>query len=879
MTISCRAALVSVAALFAVISPLVLCAQHQLPPIASRDSVTIVAKDEFAAGGLKRTLLGDNYRDLWSAPVRVPVLDLRTFAGGLTPLEEGGGAQTRNLRFRRPDGAEYVFRPVVKELSGSLSKVFRNTIVWDIYRDQGSASHPGATVVAPALLEAVGVLHPVPRLVVMPDDALLGEFRKDFAGLLGTIEEYPADAGEGQKFGGALEILDTEELLDRINKSPDDRVDARNLLTARMIDMLLGDNDRHPDQWRWARLTAGPGARWLPIPRDRDKVFISYEGLVLDVARRAVPSLVEFGNEHSNPSALFDNAIEFDRRLLAGLDKAVWDSVAASVVTRASDAVINDAIRSMPLGYVAVSGGFTDTLRARRAALPEVATRYYESLWATTDIHATDAADLTSVVRAADGSVTVRIQSGNDSPWFTRRFAAGETSGIRVYLHDGDDRATVTGTAASSIPVTIIGGNGSNTILDSSIVGGSANPTKLRDVGTVTDAKYARDKAAEEASETAAMNQSFNRRPWVAAYGTLIPPQRDRGKSISPVIGVRTGHGLGIVPKVGLARYTYGFRKVPYSSMVKAELEYSTAIGGFELGLEGDKRFESSALHVLAEANVSQIKVGEFRGFGNVTPDLRGEFYDVGQTQWLFRPAAGFSFAPVAELSLGPVVRYTSTDSTNNFISGDRPYGFSSFGQAGLQLKFEYDSRELINGSGGRGVALASTTSERTLWGRAEFSGSAYPGFWDAASAYQEISGVASSYLTVPVFTRPVVALRAGGKKTFGEFPYFDAAFIGGTSSLRTEHRQRFAGDASLFGSTELRVPLVKFPFILPLNVGALGFVDVGRVYVDGDSPGGWNTGTGAGFWIGVVDPATNVNVLFTNNSDRRVLVNLGFAF
>ncbi|MDQ3082913.1 MAG: hypothetical protein M3R07_11955, partial [Gemmatimonadota bacterium] len=211
MTISRRARCVSIATVFAAILPPSLEAQGQLPPIASRDTVTIVAREEFAAGGLKRSLLGDNYRDLWTAPIRVPVLDLRTFAGGLTPLEEGGGAQTRNLRFRRSGGAEYVFRPVVKQSSGSLSKVFDNTIVQDIFRDQASASHPGATVVAPAMLAAVGVLHPVPRLVVMPDDPLLGEFRKNFAGLVGTIEDYPADSAAGQKFGGALEIIDTEE--------------------------------------------------------------------------------------------------------------------------------------------------------------------------------------------------------------------------------------------------------------------------------------------------------------------------------------------------------------------------------------------------------------------------------------------------------------------------------------------------------------------------------------------------------------------------------------------------------------------------------------------------------------------------------------------
>jgi hemolysin activation/secretion protein len=124
-----------------------------------------------------------------------------------------------------------------------------------------------------------------------------------------------------------------------------------------------------------------------------------------------------------------------------------------------------------------------------------------------------------------------------------------------------------------------------------------------------------------------------------------------------------------------------------------------------------------------------------------------------------------------------------------------------------------------------------------------------------------------------------VLALRAGGKKLFGNFPYFDAAFLGGGSSLRTEHRQRFAGDAAVFGQSELRVPVAKFPLILPLDVGLLGFADAGRVYVDGESPGGWHSAAGAGFWVGALNPGMNVNVLVTNRSNRRVMVNLGFAY
>jgi len=201
----------------------------------------------------------------------------------------------------------------------------------------------------------------------------------------------------------------------------------------------------------------------------------------------------------------------------------------------------------------------------------------------------------------------------------------------------------------------------------------------------------------------------------------------------------------------------------------------------------------------------------------------------------------------------------------NRFISQTRPYGFGNFGEAGLQLRLHYDTR-----------TVPDTVKPRAVF---DIVGSGYPAMWDAKSAYESLAGVASAYFTVPVATLPVLAFRAGGKKLFGDFPFFDAAFLGGSSSLRTEDRQRFAGDESIYGSSELRVPIAKFPLILPLDVGALGFVDTGRVYLNGESPGGWHSAAGGGFWVGFLNPGTSVNVLFTNNSRHRIVSNIGFAF
>jgi len=892
---------VTVALLLSIFPPSSAQAQGASPPPALKDTV-LAANPDYKAGGFQSSMMGDEYRDLWTTPIRVPILDLRRFAGGLRPTKRGGGAESHNLRFMATDSSEWVFRTIHKTLL-DLPGEFDRTIIRSLILDARSASYPTAPRAAPAFLDVIGVMHPTPIVVVLPNDPILGEFREEFGGVIGTIEEFPSTPHPAAPFAGALEIIDTEHFLEQINKDPSHQINPRMMLTVRLVDFLLNDNDRHPGQWKWARVRQG--GEWLPISRDRDKVFISYDGLLLKAAKMAIPSLVSFDSAYPPGSALFENAVEFDRRLLGSLDRAVWDSVATSIMQRVTDPLIDQAVRALPREYAPSFAEISGKLRFRRDHLREAADEYYLHLFRVADIHATDADDRATVLRTPDGHVEVRIQSGNNAPWFARRFNPAETREIRLYLHGGDDAATVTGSAGSSIPVRIIGGNGNNTLVDESVAGGRRNSTKLYDVGSVSDVVYGPDttgKAADKAEKTDTVAKAdkpkdeekkeeekkeidesqleFNRRPWIRPYGHLIPPVRDYGTSMRPVAGVKTGHGLGLVPKVGIARYHYGFRKYPYASMQKATVAYSTAIRGFDINLESDNRFESSNVHIPAAARMSQLEVIEFRGFGNEVPNLTSDFYDVRQRQWSFRPAIGYSFGPESDISLGPIVRYTTTDSTaNRFIAQERPYGFASFGQVGAQLKLYHDTRIRED----TGVARAGITllppQNPLLWGTLDFTGSVYPGMWDAVETYEKISGVAAAYLTIPALTRPVIAMRAGGEKLIGDFPYFDAAFIGGSGSLRTEHRQRYAGDASLFGTTELRVPIVKFPLILPWDVGALGFVDAARVYVDGESPGGWHIGSGAGFWIGIISPETSLSVLYTNNPDRRILTNLGFSF
>ena len=143
------------------------------------DSTVVLAPgSKYAKSGMWTVVAGEHYRDLWTTPIRVPVLDLHRFAGGLTPVEEHTGSQTKSLRLVGADGREYQFRSVNKDPAARLPRELQGTAYARVLQDGVSASFPAAPLVANSLLQAAGVLVQKQVLVVMPDDAALGEFAR-----------------------------------------------------------------------------------------------------------------------------------------------------------------------------------------------------------------------------------------------------------------------------------------------------------------------------------------------------------------------------------------------------------------------------------------------------------------------------------------------------------------------------------------------------------------------------------------------------------------------------------------------------------------------------------------------------------------------------
>jgi len=836
----------------------------QIPRTAGSagDTVVVVPGAGYAAGSFRRFLLGDHYRDLWTAAIRVPVLELRTFAGGLEPVRSHVGSQTTSLRFTGRDGRTYQFRSVFKTPAAGLRPDLQGTVVADILQDGASASHPAGALVVEPLLAAAGVLHAPPSLFVMPDDPALGEYRADFAGILGWIEERPDEADDEGRggFGVALRVISPTRLYERVGDGPRDQVDVHAFLVARLVDILIGDRDRHRDNWRWALLDdKGPIRFWQPISRDHDEAFVKLDGLALGFAKRHYPQLTSFDERYDNTLNLNWHSREIDRRFLAGLDRAQWDSTVTWLQGRLTDDVIRDAVRRLPAAMYAVGGpALEHALIARRDALGQEVDRYYAFLSAQVEVHATNNAETAEVVRIDDRYLDLTIRAADfDQPWFHRRFDARETRELRIAMWGGADRVVVRGDADNPIDIRVIGGQGPDTFVDSSRTGG----VRFYDSGEAT--------AVESPRRLHVNSKPYTE--WIGSDTARYPP-RDWGSWTRWIPSFSAGPDFGALIGIGLQNTRYGFRKQPWSADVAFRGGIATGSGWGSLDFEAALRRENSNVRYELNVSASGIDRLRFYGLGNATTAdqadafYRAELDRIGAAARLVLP-----LAPQVDFRLGPMIRRTSSASDNAaslFATiRDTLYGAGGFLEAGAQASLVVDLRDRPNAST-RGVFL-------------NVSGAFFPKLADVESNFAGLDAEARFYLTPGTGAHaPTLALRGEAQMNLGDYPFHEAAYLGGRKSLRGWPTERFAGDAALSTGIEYRQPIGRFALVLPGDIGFFGLLDAGRVWVGGESPGGWHTGAGGGLWFAFVDRATTFSISLASSRERTAFyAGLGFGF
>jgi len=103
--------------------------------------------------------MGKQYCTMWTTPVNVPVINLETEYGGLTPIRKRRGMSSNSLRLQTENGHQFNMRSVVKDYSKLLLLSFRNLKLLSIAADMNSSSHPFGALIVAELSKAVNIYY------------------------------------------------------------------------------------------------------------------------------------------------------------------------------------------------------------------------------------------------------------------------------------------------------------------------------------------------------------------------------------------------------------------------------------------------------------------------------------------------------------------------------------------------------------------------------------------------------------------------------------------------------------------------------------------------------------------------------------------------
>lgn len=833
--------------------------KHDNPSIntAISASTTHIPNARFKANAFQRWLLGSNYRDIWTRPITVPTLDLKD----LKIVQRGGGQQTLSLRYESPTRGYFVTRSVEKYPESAIPASIRSKFTVDIVGDQISASHPFAALAIPPLADAAQVLHTNPRLVTIPNDALLGRYQRLFAGQLALFEERP-DEG----FAGAKKIYSTTKLFEKLADDNHHKVDEKATLRARLLDMLIGDWDRHEDQWRWAAFEQGKETFFRPIPRDRDQAFFVNQGVLPRIIARKwiLPKIQGFDLKIRDINTFNYNARYVDRAFLTQLSANDWQQTAQALQQSISDSLIDSAVSRLPQPDPHIPE-IAHKLKQRRNDLVAYALGYHRFLSKEIDIVASNKDEVITVHRLDDGTTAVKLYDQNKKNeqgklLYSRLFDPRITKEIRIWGLDGEDRFVVSGQAHQGIKLRLIGGKGKDIFVDSSWVAKGSRKTLIYDKKahtTIMGGSETLDKTSEKDKQINELNRS------AFVYNTLAPLA---SFAYNPDDGLFVGGGVQITNQ--------GFRKSPYASKHSLSGNYAFATQAFNLYYTGSWIDVLGKTDLELKVNLQQEGMTDnFFGMSNESVFLKEKGISYYRTK-----LSNYENSLLLKNHFNKVTLYYGVVYSGYDVKENPTRFINEYAPIGSPL---YQERDFL------GVRLGTTIDTRnhpvlpTMGMR-----------WDINATYQH--GILSSYqdeyfnLKTDLafhytFKLPAVvslATRVGAGFNMGDYAFYQANTLGGLSNLRGFRRSRFSGQNAFYNNTEVRLKLLTFKsYLFPASLGVLAFHDVGRVWNPHEQSNKWHHGYGAGVWLAPFQMAVLTGTFALSEEEQLFTIKMGFFF
>ena len=821
-------------------------------------------------------MLGKRRRELYLEKHKFATLNLSTFKGGMTVIKKGGGKQTNSLRLLGANGKEYVMRSLTKDADRGVPFPFNKLIVVNyLFSETFLGSHCFAPPTLGPLSDAANIYHANPNIYYIPKQPALGVYNDHFGGEVYIVEERASKSWpEADFFGNAEKFVNTPKLISKLEKNYKHKVDQNWVARSRLFDMLIGDIDRHGDQWRWAVTQTDKGYKeYRPIPRDRDNAYCTYDGFAFKLLKPyhyIVRMLGVYEEEVADPQWTYYNARHFDHNFLNELSLDDWKKEAAFIQEHVTDEVIQEAMTFFSQKVYDLTGAEIEkVLKARRDNLQSTAERMYAYLAEKSIIRGTAKKEYFEVIRKDEEHTEINMYATNKEGvkkerLYHRIFETSYTDEVYIYGLGDDDIFHISGNVDKSIKLYVVGGPGKDQFIDESKVSGLAKKDRFYDTkegNTLQLGSEGKDKTSH-----------INKNNTFEYLGT----QFDK-TTLQPIPFVwynsSDGFKIGFLGKYQVSR----FNKAPLGQLHDFGINYAFGTKGFDTYYNGV--YYETNNHwdfVLNGVYRSDRYSFNYFGIGNETEQVEknDEFYQVQQS--LFYLDAGWQrrFAgDIGLFSLRPLVQRSQfTDSNDGFITRD---------SVGLTPE-DIETRWYVGGV----TELNFSNTDNPVSPRDGFS------FNNKGSWQRNLTGSNRNFLTLGTnFTmyksflkrkNLVFASRIGAEMIDGNYDFFFAPALGQDENLRGYFGQRYRGKANFFHTSDLRLGLGSFRNpILPFSFGITVSFDYGRIFEPDEDSELWHASYGGGIWIVPVNLAI-VRFTYDRSIDGeggQFVLGLGHAF
>lgn len=850
---------------------------NKFPP---QVKASIYTEEEIDRSTFFKWFWGERYRKYYATKVTVPTVDLDTIFGGLKVIRKGGGHQSKSLRMVDKEGKEYVMRALRKSAEVYLQAMafkdqyvigeFEDTFTERLLSDFYTGSHPYAPFTIGVLSDAVGIYHTNPTLYYIPKQNVIRDYDDEFGDALYMIEERTDDGhGNLKSFGYANELESTDDVLQKIREDEKYSVDKTAYIKARLFDMMVGDWDRHTDQWRWAEFKDKKTGKveYRPIPRDRDQAFsIMGDGFFMGLATRIIPSLtlMEGFNEEIRSVKGFNGSVltfALDMALLPETELELWIEQAVFLQQNLTEEVIDKALLQFPAEIRdETMAKIKKTLLSRKSALVETAQEYYNILNKFSIVIGTDKDDYFTISGLENGKTEVigyRIKDGKKADVFFRKTYDKEiTKEIWLYGLDDDDYFEVREVNRSHSKLRIVGGQNNDTynLLDSRGV-------------YIYDQKVKKNTFKNTRGAKLRLTQDYE-------TNTYQPTKlKSSTNQIIPIIGSNPDDGF----KIGIINTnTYnGFLQNPFTSQHTINASFYFATNGFDLGYKGEfaNVFGKANLELAAKFTSPNYSINFF-GFGNDTENLDDnlefDYNRVKMETFKLAPSLVWRGDLGSKLRIGGVYESIEVEETedrfiNTFYVANGEENRRSF--LGLDGEFSYANSD-NEAFPTMGMATSLQIGYKKETG---FNGQSFGYIVPTLSFDYKLTSNG----------RLVLATKWKAHFNIGDgYEFYQGANIGGLDGLRGYRNQRFTGKKSYYQNTDIRYSLRKMKTgLLPLTLGIYGGYDYGRVWQPNEDSNIWHTSYGGGFFLNGADIITARVALFNSVDGPRFSFGLGFGF